>query len=45
MDDVYSNIDDYNPKTKRKILIVFGDIIADIVTNKRFQATIRTTIY
>ena len=29
MDDVYSNIDDYNPK-KRKILIVFDDMIVDI---------------
>ena len=40
MDDVYSNIDDYNPKRKR-ILIVFDDMIADIVTNKRFQAIIK----
>ena len=28
MDDVYNNIDDYNPKIKRKILIVFDDMIA-----------------
>ena len=34
MDDVYKNIDDYNPNRKRKILIVFDDIIADIMTNK-----------
>ena len=38
MDDVYNNIDDYNPKRKRKNLIVFDDMIADIMTNKRFQA-------
>ena len=38
MDDVYDNIDDYNPKRKRKVLIVFDDMIADIMTNKRFQA-------
>ena len=38
MDDVYNNIDNYNPKRKRKILIVFDDMIADIITNKRFQA-------
>ena len=38
MDDVYNNIDDYNPKRKREILIVFDDMIADIITNKRFQA-------
>ena len=41
MDDVYNNIDDYNPKRKRKILIVFDDMIADIMTNKRFQAIIK----
>ena len=41
MDDVYNNIDDYNPKRKRKILIVFDDIIADIMTNKKFQAIIK----
>ena len=40
MDDIYENIDDYNPSRKRKILIVFDDIIADIVTNKKFQTII-----
>ena len=38
MDDFYSNIDDYNPKRKRNKLIVFDDMIADIMTNKNFQA-------
>ena len=41
MDDVYENIDDYNPNRKRKILIVFDDMIADIMTNKKFQAIIK----
>ena len=41
MDDVYSNIDDCNPKRKRKILIVFDDMIADTMTNNRFQAIIK----
>ena len=41
MDDVYNNIGDYNAKRKRKILIVFDDMIADIMTNKRFQAIIK----
>ena len=41
MDDVYNNIDDYNPKRKRKILIVFDDMIVDIMTNKRFQTIIK----
>ena len=31
MDDVYNNIHDYNPSRKRKILIVFDDMIADII--------------
>ena len=30
MDDIYDDIDDYNPKRKRKVLIVFDDMIADI---------------
>ena len=41
MDDVYENIDDCNPSRKRKILIVFDDMIADIMTNKKFQAIIK----
>ena len=36
MDYVYEDIHDYNPSRRRKILIVFDDMIADIVTNKRF---------
>ena len=38
MDDVYKNIDDYNPRRKRKILIVFDDMIADIMTNEKIHA-------
>ena len=41
MDDVYENIDLYNPNRKRKMLIVFGDMIADIMTNKKFQSIIK----
>ena len=40
-DDVYENIDDYNLIGKRKKIIVFDDMIADIMTNKRFQAIIK----
>ena len=40
MNDVYENIDDYNPNRKRKILITFDDMIADIMKNKNFQAII-----
>ena len=38
MDDIYENINDYSPS--KKILIVFDYIIADIMTNKKFQAII-----
>ena len=41
MDDVYENIDDYNPSRKRKILIVFDDVIADIMSNKKSQDIIK----
>ena len=41
MNDVYENIDDYNPSRKRKVLIVFVDMIADIMTNKKFQAIVK----
>ena len=41
MDDVYEDIDDYNPSRKRKNLIVFDDMIADIMSNKKFQAIIK----
>ena len=41
MDDVYNNIDNYNPSRKREMLIVFDDMIADIMTSKIFQAIIK----
>ena len=37
MQDVYKNIEDYNPGKKRKILIVFDDMIADIINNKKLN--------
>ena len=40
MDDVYENINDYNPIRKRKKLIVFDGTIAGIKSNKKFQAII-----
>ena len=41
MDDVYENIHDYNSNRKRKNLIVFDNMIADIMTNEKFQAIIK----
>ena len=41
MDNVYENIHDHNSSTKTKMLIVYDDMIADFMTNKRFQAIIK----
>ena len=41
MNDVYENIDNYILKRKRKILIVFDDMIRNIMTNKKFQSIIK----
>ena len=35
MQDVYKNIDEYNIDKKRKILIVFDDMITDMINNKK----------
>ena len=40
MNDVFENNDKYNSNRKRKILIVFDDMIADSKSNKKFQAII-----
>ena len=37
MDYIYKNIEEYNPNKKRKLLIVFNDMIADILRNKNFN--------
>ena len=37
MNDIYKNIKDYNPNKNRKILIVFDDMIADMLNNKKLN--------
>ena len=37
IDDIYKNIEEYNPNKKRKILIAFDDIIADMLGNKKLN--------
>ena len=37
MADIYKNIEEYNPSKKRKILIVFDNTIADMLSNKKFN--------
>ena len=41
MDDVYKNIDEYKQNINGKNLNAFDDMIADIMTNKKFQALIK----
>ena len=37
IDDVYENLENYNPKKKRTVLIVFDDMIADMESNKKLS--------
>ena len=37
MQDVYKNIEDYNPIKKRKVLIIFDDMIADMINNNKLN--------
>ena len=41
MDDIYENTDDYTRTRKRKKIIVYDDMIADIMTDKKFQAVMK----
>ena len=36
MDDIYKNIEEHKPDRKRKILIIFDDMIADMLRTKNF---------
>ena len=40
MQDVYVNIEEYNVGKKRKILIVFDDMIADMINNKKLNSIV-----
>ena len=40
MQDVYRNIDEYNADKERKILIVFDDMIADMINNKKLNSIV-----
>ena len=37
MQDVYKNIEDYNPRKNCKVFIVFDDMIADMIKNKKLN--------
>ena len=40
INDVYENLEDYNPTKKNRVLIVFDDMIVDIESNKKLSPTV-----
>ena len=40
MEDIYRNIEEYNPSKKCQILIVFDDMIADVLSNKKYNSLV-----
>ena len=40
MHDVYKNINQYNPNNNKKILIVFDDMIAGMINNKKLNSIV-----
>ena len=40
IDDTHKNIEEYNPNKKRNILIVFDDMIADMLSNTNFSSIV-----
>ena len=41
MDDILSNIEDYSKKRKRKVLIIFDDMISHIMSDKKAQQVLK----
>ena len=37
MDDIYKNIEEYNPKKQQKILMIFNEMTADTLGNKKLN--------
>ena len=40
IDVIYKNIEEYNPNNKQKISIVFDDMIADRLSNKKLNSIV-----
>ena len=40
MQDIHKNIDDYNLRKKRKVLIVFDDMITDMINKKKLDSIV-----
>ena len=43
-DDIYKNIEEYTPNKKRKILIVFEGLIANMLSNKKLSPIVTELI-
>ena len=41
MDGIYDDINDYNKKRQRKVLIVFDDMISHVISNKKAQQVLK----
>ena len=41
MDDIFTEIEDYNKKRKRKILIIFDDMISHVMSDKKAQHVLK----
>ena len=44
MDDIYENIEEYNPNKKCQIMIVFDIIFIGMLSNRNFNSTVNELI-
>ena len=44
MDNIYKSIEEYDPNKQQKILIVFDDIIANMISNKKLNPKVTELI-
>ena len=44
MDDIYENIEEYNPNKKCQIMIVFDIVFIDMLSNRNFNSTVNELI-
>ena len=45
MNDVLEDINNYNKKKDKKVLIIFDDMIADIMRSEKFKVIVKKTFY
>ena len=45
MYDILDNIEDYNKKSKRKIIIIFDDMISHVISDKKSSANLKRTVH